>query len=41
MLYQIPTHYSFDKIYDVYKQLQKHDCLIVDANSDEINVYQL
>jgi len=40
MLYQIPTHYTFEEIYEVYKQLEKHDCLIVDVNSGEINLYQ-
>jgi len=40
MLYQIPTHYSFDEIYECYKSLQKHDCLIVDANAGEVNVYR-
>lgn len=38
MLYQIPTHYTFDEIYECYKDLQKHDCLIVDVNSGSINV---
>ena len=41
MLYQIPTHYSFEEIYEVYKQLEKHDCLIVDANSGNIKIYQI
>ena len=39
MLYQIPSHYSFEEIYECYKQLQKHDCLIVDANDGEIKTY--
>ena len=38
MLYQIPTHYSFEEIYDVYRQLQKHDCLIIDVNTGEIKI---
>ena len=37
MLYQIPTHYSFDEIYECYKDLQKHDCLIVDANAGSVS----
>ena len=37
MLYQIPSHYSFDEIYEVYKNLEKHDCLIVDVNSGEVS----
>ena len=41
MLYQIPTHYSFEEIYECYKNLQKHDCLIVDANSGEIKIYRM
>ena len=41
MLYQIATHYSFEEIYNTYKDLQKHDCLIVDANSGEIKIYSL
>ena len=41
MLYQIPTHFSFEEIYEAYKQLQKHDCLIVDANSGEVKVFKL
>ena len=41
MLYQIPTHYSFDEIYNVYQELEKHDCLIVDANSGDIKKYVL
>ena len=41
MLYQIPTHYSFEEIYECYKSLQKHDCLIVDANSGEIKIYRI
>ena len=41
MLYQIPTHYSFDEIYNVYQDLEKHDCLIVDANSGDIKKYVL
>ena len=39
MLYQIPTHSSFDEIYECYQHLQKHDCLIVDVNSGEISIY--
>lgn len=41
MLYQIPTHYTFEEIYEVYKQLEKHDCLIVDANSGIIKTSEL
>ena len=41
MLYQIPTHYSFEEIYECYKSLQKHDCLIVDANAGEIKIYRM
>ena len=41
MLYQIATHYTFEEIYEAYKDLQKHDCLIVDANSGEIKIYSL
>ena len=41
MLYQIPTHYSFDEIYNIYQQLQKHDCLIVDVNAGEVKTYFL
>ena len=40
MLYQIPTHHTFDEIYECYKQLQKHDCLIVDANTGDLALYQ-
>ena len=39
MLYQIATHYSFDEIYECYKQLEKHDCLIVDVNYGDIKTY--
>ena len=38
MLYQIPTHYSFEQIFQVYQDLQKHDCLIVDVNNGEIDI---
>ena len=41
MLYQIPTHYTFEEIYEVYNQLEKHDCLIVDANNGEIKIYHI
>ena len=41
MLYQIPTHYTFEEIYELYKQLEKHDCLIVDVNTGDIKFYQL
>ena len=41
MLYQIPTHYTFEEIYEAYKDLQKHDCLIVDANNGEIKQFLL
>ena len=41
MLYQIPSHYSFEEIYNVYKQLQKHDCLIVDVNTGNVSTYVL
>ena len=40
MLYQISSHYTFDELFDVYKQLQKHDCLIIDTNTGNIKVYQ-
>ena len=40
MLYQIPTHYSFEEIYECYKSLQKHDCLIVDANAGDVKIYR-
>ena len=40
MLYQIPTHYSFDEIFEAYKDLEKHDCLIVDVNSGNIQKYK-
>ena len=39
MLYQIPTHYSFDEIYEIYQQLQKHDCLIVDVNTGKVKTF--
>ena len=41
MLYQIPTHESFEEIYNVYKTLNTHDCLIVNANNGEIKIFKL
>ena len=41
LIYQIATHYTFEEIYEAYKDLEKHDCLIVDANSGKIKIYKL
>ena len=41
MLYQIPTQYTFDEIYNTYQKLGQHDCLIVNVNNSEVKFFIL